>query len=185
VSKYEQVALIFAGKGISRLPRIETSDRPTIGPIVTGIIATCRCVLAISRSLVYFTAAILHVHPPTTSTDCPAASAGVGGRADGHSPARCPGLMAIALLQSRSLIPQPFCDVSCALPPAVSIDRWGPGIGREWRRGRPVIAPPPLHPTGDPTPITLVKGTYSGEIESLSRDRGLSTLDPGMRFPGN
>ena len=29
------------GKGISRLPRIETSDRPTIGPIVSGIISTC------------------------------------------------------------------------------------------------------------------------------------------------
>jgi len=29
------------GKGISRLLRIETSDRPTIGPIVSGIISTC------------------------------------------------------------------------------------------------------------------------------------------------
>jgi len=46
-------------------------------------------------------------------------------------------------------------------------------------------SPPFLHPTGDPTPIMSVKGTYSGKIESLDRDPGIATLGPGMRFPGN
>ena len=45
------------GKGISLLPRIETSDRPTIG----GIIATCRSALAISQLLVCFTAAVARI----------------------------------------------------------------------------------------------------------------------------
>ena len=40
--------------------------------------------------------------------------------------------------------------------------------------------PPPLRAhAGDPTPITPVKGTYSGEIESFDRDPGVATLDPG------
>ena len=43
------------GKGISRLPRIETSDRPTIGPIVSRIIVTGCSAVAINRSLVCFT----------------------------------------------------------------------------------------------------------------------------------
>jgi len=30
----------------------------------------------------------------------------------------------------------------------------------------------------------LVKGTSLGEIESLDRDLGIASLDPGMRFPG-
>jgi len=55
------------------------------------------------------------------------------------------------------------------------ISRWGPGISRERRQGP--AGDCPLH-TGDPTPITPVKGTYSGEIETINRD-------PGMRFPGN
>ena len=29
------------------------------------------------------------------------------------------------------------------------------------------------------------RGMYSGEIESLERDPGIATLDPGMQFPGN
>ena len=49
------------GKGISRLHGIETSDRPTIGPIVSGTIVTCRSTLAISWSLVCFTAAMTHI----------------------------------------------------------------------------------------------------------------------------
>jgi len=46
--------------------------------------------------------------------------------------------------------------------------------------------PPPLRaPAGDPTTITPVKGTYSGEIESLDRDPGVATLVPGgTRLPG-
>ena len=60
--------------------------------------------------------------------------------------------------------------------------RWGPVIGRERRRVRPVIAPPPFAP---PPAIHAGKSTYSGEIESLDRDPGIATLVPGMRFPGN
>jgi len=45
-------------KGISRLLRIETSDRPTTGPIVSGISVTCRSALAISRWLVCFITAM-------------------------------------------------------------------------------------------------------------------------------
>ena len=37
---------------------METSNRLTIGPIVSGIITTCRSVLAISQSLVCFTMAM-------------------------------------------------------------------------------------------------------------------------------
>jgi len=50
-----RVSIFFLhfGKGISRLPRIETSDRPTVGPIVSGIIVTCRSMFAINRLLVF------------------------------------------------------------------------------------------------------------------------------------
>ena len=41
--------------------------------------------------------------------------------------------------------PRPFCDVSGAPLPAMSIDRWGPSINREQRRGQPTITPP-SHP---------------------------------------
>ena len=44
-------------KGISGLPRIETSNHPTTGTTVSGIIVTCCSVLAINRSLVCFTVA--------------------------------------------------------------------------------------------------------------------------------
>jgi len=49
----------------------------------------------------------------------------------------------------------------------------------------PAIAPPLRASTGDPTPITPVKGMYSGEVDSLDQDLGIATLDPGMQFPGN
>jgi len=49
-----------------RLLRIETSERPTIEPTVSGITATCRSVLAISRSLVCFKAAVALI--PDTHT---------------------------------------------------------------------------------------------------------------------
>jgi len=53
-------------------------------------------------------------------------------------------------------------------PPAVLIDRWGPGVDGERCRVPAADRPPPLRaPVGDPTLITPVKGTYSGEIESL------------------
>jgi len=78
-------------------------------------------------------------------------------------------------------------DVSgMPLPAAISTDRrrrWvsalGPAGDHSLRRAL----------TGDPTPINMInmygKGTYSGEIESLDRDPGFATLDPGMQFPGN
>jgi len=68
----------------------------------------------------------------------------------------------------------------------MSIDQLGPSIGQEHRRGPASNRPPPLRtPASDPTPITPVKGTYSAEVESLDRDPGIMTLDPGMRFPEN
>jgi len=55
----------------------------------------------------------------------------------------------------------------------------------EWHL-RPASCPLPLRaPAGDLTPITSVKGTYSGEIKSLDRDPGIVSLNPGMQFPGN
>jgi len=54
------------------------------------------------------------------------------------------------------------------------------GMGsREQHRGPAGDRPPLCSLAADPTPITL------GEIESLDRDLGIATLDPGMRFPGN
>jgi len=59
------------------------------------------------------------------------------------------------------------------------VDRPQAAMGsRHWRS-------PLRSPAGDPTPITLVKGMYSGKIKSLDRDPGIATLDPGMPFPGN
>jgi len=98
------------------------------------------------------------------------------------------GRSAIALPQSRSPcshFPQPFCGVSGAPLHDVSIDQWGPGIGWEQHWGPAGDRPPPRAPAGDPTAIMPVKGTYSGDIESLNRDPGLVTLDPGMHFSGN
>jgi len=47
----------------------------------------------------------------------------------------------------------------------------------------PSFAPPPATrpDCGHAGKSTL----YSGETESLDRDPGIATLDPGMRFPGN
>ena len=50
----------------------------------------------------------------------------------------------------------------------------GDGIlasARNGVRDRLALAPLPSRPASDPTLITLVKGTYSGEIESQSRPR--------------
>ena len=46
-------------------------------------------------------------------------------------------------------------------------------------------SPPLRSPAGDRTPIALVKGTHSGETESVDWDTGIATFDLGMRFPGN
>jgi len=67
--------------------------------------------------------------------------------------------MAVALPRSRSprILPRPFWAATAGY-----VDRpqaaMHPVIGRERRRVRPVIAPPPLRATaGDPTPIMQVK----------------------------
>jgi len=66
-------------------------------------------------------------------------------------------------------------------PPTMSIgSRHRPGTALGTAGDRP----PPSRPSGDPTPITPVKGTYSREIESLDQDPKIATLDPGMRFSG-
>jgi len=46
---------------IPGLPRIETSDCPKIGPVVSGIIATCRSALASNPLLVCFTVAVARI----------------------------------------------------------------------------------------------------------------------------
>jgi len=107
--------------------------------------------------------AVLHAHPLVSSTDCPSASNG-GGRRFPSPPSRGPS--AIALPRSRSL-----CSLRRfgSAPPTMSINRSGPHISQEQRR-RPAGDRIPLRVSaGDPTPITPVKGTYSGEIESQSR----------------
>ena len=97
------------------------------------------------------------------------------------------GQSAIVLpwLCSLCIPPGPFCD---ALGAPFYVDRsftggnGGPAPAGYDVRGRPAIAPLFVP---RPTPITPVKGTYSGEIESLDRDPGIASLELGMRFPGN
>ena len=108
------------------------------------------------------------------------------GRRAGDSPARRPGPMAGALPRSRSPVPlptRPFWAQPAML--IVHRRRWGPFIGRERRRVRPVIAPPPSRPRRRSNSDHAGNSTYSSEIESLDRDPGIATLVPGMRFPGN
>ena len=49
-----------------------------------------------------------------------------------------------------SPLPGPFCDILGAPLPAVSIYRWGPGIGREQRRG----------PAGDHPPLRFLPAIW-------------------------
>jgi len=84
--------------------------------------------------------------------------------------------------------PQPFCDVLGAPPPAMSIDRWGPGIGWEqrWGPAGDCPLPLPLAPAGDPTPITPVNGTCTRAKSTVSIEtRELRLLTHGIRFPWN
>ena len=83
-----------------------------------------------------------------------------------------------------STLPWPFCDILGAPPPAVSIYRWGPGIGREQRRG-PAGDHPPFGPCQRFDSDHTGKNTYLGESKSLDRDPGIASLDLGMRFPRN
>jgi len=103
---------------------------------------------------------------PTMSIDCPAASDRGGRRLPGPSSG---GRLATAHPRSRSPCSTPprFVTFGCAT--ACYVDRSmasrrrpGTALGTGRR------SPPSLRaPAGDPTPIMSVKGTYSGEIESL------------------
>ena len=78
-------------------------------------------------------------------TPIPPASSGIRRGGGGDSPARRPG--AVVLPQSRSPVPSPAV-LGVTLPNTLIIRRrrWGTVIGRERRRVRPVIAPPPSLP---------------------------------------
>ena len=92
------------------------------------------------------------------------------------------GPMAVALPRSRSprTLPWPFWTRHCPLL-IVRRRRWGPVIGRERRRVRPVIAPPPLRAPGGwlSNSDHAGKSTYSGEIESLVSRPGNCDCRPG------
>ena len=83
--------------------------------------------------------------PPATSTDCPGCQTGGGG---GDSPARRPG--ADGRCTSPVALPRTLPPDGFQRATAGYVDRpqtgWGPVIGRERRRVRPMIAPPPFAP---------------------------------------
>jgi len=54
----------------------------------------------------------------------------------------------------------------------------GPWVSHTGHLGAGRRSPPP-GPASDPTLIMPVIDTYSGKIESLDRDPGIATLDPG------
>ena len=88
------------------------------------------------------------------------------------------GPMAVVLPGSRCPVPPAILGVP--LPTMLIAHRWhwGPVIGRERRRVRPVIAPPPLRvPAGDLTPDHAGKSWYLGEI-----DYRFLTFQTGSRF---
>jgi len=108
---------------------------------------------------------VLRTHSLVTSIDCPAAS-------DGDSPAHRLGADRPLRIPSLPCSPPAVLRRLGAPPPAMLIDRWGPGIGREQRQGPASDRLPPLRAhTDDPTSIMSGKGTYSGEIESLECQR--------------
>ena len=120
--------------------------------------------------------AVSRAHPPATSTDCPAVSDGGGGEAviPRHV---VRGPMAAALPRSRSprtLPPDRFGRATAGYVD-VRRRRWGPVIGREWRRVRPVT--PPSRPHRQSNSVHAGKSTYSGEI-----DYRFLTFQTGSRF---
>jgi len=124
--------------------------------------------------------------PPATSTDCPAASNGGRRGFPSDSPARRPGAddhCASPVVLPRTL-PRPFLERHCR-----HADRPQAAMGsHHWPGTAPGPAgdrPPPSRPRRRSNSNHVGKSTYSGEIESLNRDPGIATLDPGMRFPGN
>jgi len=61
--------------------------------------------------------------------------------------------------------------------------RWGPVIGRERRRVRPMIA---ATPAGDPTPITQVKVRTPAKLTTgFSLSKPVPGFKTGYRFPFN
>jgi len=64
--------------------------------------------------------------------------------------------------------------------------RWGPVIGWERRRVRPVVAPPPLRAlAGDPTPITQVKvRARAKSTTGFSLSKPVPGFKSGYRFSG-
>ena len=109
-----------------------------------------------------------------TRPSLPRPAASDGGRGEAVIPRPVVrGPMTAVLTRSRSPILPP-ANLGVPLPTMLIVRRrrWGPVIGRERRRVRPVIAPSPLcAPAGDPTPITPVK----------VRTRAKSTT--GFHFP--
>ena len=64
--------------------------------------------------------------------------------------------------------------------------RWGPVIGRERRRVRPVIPLPLRAPAGDPTPITQVKvSTRAKSTTGFSLSKAVPGFKTGYRFSGS
>jgi len=129
--------------------------------------------------------AILHAHPPATSTDCPVASDGEGeGR---HSDSQARRAQANQPLHfpchapTVAPIPRPFCDVSGTPPPAMSIDRWGPGIGREQRWGPAGNRPLPL-PWRPHWRSNSDHAGYLGRNRESHRDPGIATVDLGINI---
>ena len=90
------------------------------------------------------------------------------------------GPMAVALPRSRSPVPSPDRFERAT---AGYVDRpqagWGPIIGRERRRVRPMIAPPHSRPRRRSNSDHAGKSTYSGKI-----DYRFLTSQTGYRFSG-
>ena len=145
-------------------PYLEAGRRPC-PPVVLHICVLTRAMARETWPL----AACRFTCSSACNVDCPAASN--GGRL-WFPGTLSRGQSTIAL----SLQPPPwlFCNVSGVPPPAMSIDQWVPVPG--------TVSGTSLR---SPSLPLRVKGTYSGEIKSLSRDPGIATLDSGMRFIGN
>ena len=82
----------------------------------------------------------------------------------GDRPSNFPGRVPFSPLPGRP------CIISGTSLPIMSTDR-------------PKAAINPPTPAIQLQSVCTVKGTYSGKIESLDRDPGIATIDPGMQFP--
>jgi len=103
---------------------------------------------------------VLRTHSLVTSIDCPAAS-------DGDSPAHRLGADRPLRIPSLPCSPPAVLRRLGAPPPAMLIDRWGPGIGREQRQGPASDRLPPLFA---PTPtIQLLSRRVKVRTRAKSR----------------